>query len=329
MLIIRWLAYAALLVPLVFSVDFYPSHIALQTFLFRAIVEVMMVVYVALLLKNSFFAPKSSAVLWAFVAYVAALMISAFAGEGAYRSFFSDFERHWGVVTIAHFFLFFLVLASVFRDASSWKKFFSVSAGASALVALYGLYQFLFEDIGRVYSTVGNAGFLATYLLLNAVIAVGLLKERPRWVWRCVAAFDAVAAILTATRGAALAFIAGVVVFGIGYLFFGKESTKRGRTYLVVAALALLLFGGLAYSARDSASMRAYGLNRLFHISLSEVTAKTRLYAWTSAWKGFLERPLLGAGPEHFNTVFNRHFNSDFYTYEIGETEFDHAHNIF
>lgn len=91
----------------------------------------------------------------------------------------------------------------------------------------------------------------------------------------------------------------------------------------------LVLMWGAGYFMRESAVIRAYGLNRLFSVSLSEVTAKTRIYAWQAGWKGFADRPFLGFGPEHFTIPFTAYFNSDYYTYEISETEFDRAHNIF
>lgn len=288
-------------------------------------------VYVALVLKDSSYAPKRSAVTWAFGAYVVALVVSAVLGEGIYRSFFSDFDRHWGIVTIAHVFAFFLILSSVFRDAASWRKLFVASAGVSALVALYGLYQFLFMDVGRVYSTVGNPGFLATYLLLNAIFALWLATERSAVLWGSVAVLNVFVMFLTATRGAVLALFAGAVVYLIGYLFFYKNNGNgaRIRTWALSAFTLLVICAGVGYVARDTTFFRASGLSALYNFSPSQITAKTRLFAWEAGWKSFRERPLSGTGPEHFNIAFNKYFDTDYYTYEIAETEFDRAHNIF
>lgn len=329
--VIHWLACAALAVPLVFSVYLYPSHIAPQTFLFRLLVEMMAVVYAALVLKDSAYAPKRSAVTWAFGAYVAALVVSAVLGEGTYRSFFSDFDRHWGIVTIAHVFAFFLILSSVFRDAASWRRLFSVSAGASALVALYGLYQLLFMDVGRVYSTVGNPGFLATYLLLNAIFALWLAAERSFAFWGSVAVLNVLVMFFTATRGAVIALVAGALAYYIGYLFFFKKNGNgaRARTWMLAAFALLVLCAGAGYAARDTAFFRSAGLSALYDFSPSQITAKTRLFAWEAGWKAFRERPFSGTGPEHFNVAFNKYFDTDYYTWEIAETEFDRAHNIF
>ena len=59
-------------------------------------------------------------------------------------------------------------------------------------------------------------------------------------------------------------------------------------------------------------------------------TAQTRLWVWGAAWQGFLERPILGWGPENFTVVFDLHFNKNFFVPgQNGETWFDRAHSVF
>jgi O-antigen ligase len=51
---------------------------------------------------------------------------------------------------------------------------------------------------------------------------------------------------------------------------------------------------------------------------------------WGEAWKGFLERPVLGWGPENFTTVFDKFFNPNFYAPgQNNETWFDRAHSVY
>lgn len=327
---IRWLIYAALAVPLLFSVYFYPSHAAPQTFLFRLIVEVMAVLWVALLLRDSSFLPRSTPLLWAFGAFIGASVLSAALGADPYRSFFSDFERHWGVVTLAHIFLFFVIAASVFRDPASWRLFFMVSAGVSALVALYGTYQFFFLEEGRAYSTIGNAGFLANYLLLNAVLALFLYseKEKARWLWGGVVVVNAAAALMTGTRGATVALFAGIAVLCVAALFSRFFAQNRKNRMFVVVAAALVLFGALLVLV-NSEAVRQSDVGRALHISFSDTTANTRLLAWRAGMEGFLDHPLFGSGPELFGMSLNTHFPPEFYTYVSTETGFDRAHNVF
>jgi len=53
------------------------------------------------------------------------------------------------------------------------------------------------------------------------------------------------------------------------------------------------------------------------------------LWTWGSAWRGFLERPLLGWGPENFSAVFDRHFDPRHFVPGAGsETWFDRGHSV-
>ncbi|MBI2446211.1 MAG: O-antigen ligase family protein [Parcubacteria group bacterium] len=73
-------------------------------------------------------------------------------------------------------------------------------------------------------------------------------------------------------------------------------------------------------------------LKRLTQFSLIETTAQTRILAWQTALKGFADRPILGAGPENFNYIFNAHYNPSFLKFGgggFGETWFDKPHNAF
>ena len=332
--IIKWLAGAALCVPLVFSVYFYPSHVAPQTFLFRLIIEAMLFAYLVLVLRNSAYAPKLSLMFWTVAAFIGAQALAGVFGVDPLRSFFSDFERHWGFITIVHFFAFFVIVSAVVREDRSWRWLLAVSVGASFLTAVYGIYQFFFEDIGRIYSTIGNPGFFATYLLLNAAIALwcalGSFFTRPwRFLLGGIAAFNAVVAMLTSTRAAMLAFAAGVVVMGCGYVFWYEHKTKRLKMFLAALLIVFIAVGGAVLALAHTDFGAKTGISRLAIFSLSDVTTRTRLFAWQAGREGFLDAPLLGAGPENFRVVFNKYFDPGFYTYEIGETEFDRAHNIF
>src|SRR3990167_9467028 len=119
---ITWLAYAAVCVPLLFSVYFYPSHAAPQTFVFRLLIEAMLFCSIVLAFKNSAYVPKLSALSWSIAAFLLAYVLAAFAGVNPAKSFFSDFDRHWGFLTISHLFLFFFILRGVFSGREDRKS---------------------------------------------------------------------------------------------------------------------------------------------------------------------------------------------------------------
>jgi O-antigen ligase len=69
---------------------------------------------------------------------------------------------------------------------------------------------------------------------------------------------------------------------------------------------------------------------RLFQINTSDDAAQARFWTWGSAWKGFLERPILGWGPENFSAVFDKYFDTrHFVPSRQTETWFDRAHSVF
>lgn len=336
--LIHWImgvAVAIAFVPLVFTAYMYPSHAAPQTMLFRALVEGMLALYLLLVMKNSAYAPRFSPLTWALTAFMGVYAIAGIVGVDPVRSFFSDFDRHWGFITIVHFYILFLILSSVFREKKQWRVVLSASVSASVIVALYGVYQLLFEDIGRIYSTVGNPAFLSTYLLLNAGIAWWSAgdKELPMLARRALyfaAVGTALVALSTGTRAALLAFVAGGVAAFVGYFFWQKRgSIKMFQRFFLYVTVAVALGAGMLFVFERGDLAQKMGLDRLVHISASDVTAQTRLHAWSAALQGAREAPVFGVGPENFNVVFNRYFNPEFYAVERSETHFDRAHNIF
>ncbi len=65
-------------------------------------------------------------------------------------------------------------------------------------------------------------------------------------------------------------------------------------------------------------------------VNLTDPTTSTRFWTWGSAWRGFLERPVLGWGAENFSSVFDKYFNPRHYIPGTSsETWFDRAHSIY
>ena len=89
-----------------------------------------------------------------------------------------------------------------------------------------------------------------------------------------------------------------------------------------VAVIALALFAG-----DDAEGKGAYqSFQRFSSLSLADTTVQTRLLSISTGREGFLERPVLGWGPENYNLVFDKYYNPKLYP---AENWFDHAHNIF
>jgi O-antigen ligase len=113
-------------------------------------------------------------------------------------------------------------------------------------------------------------------------------------------------------------------------LYLIVSSKGAARKWGAVTFGILLILGLGLYSVRNTNFVKNLPAGRLLQISLSDSTAQTRFWVWGEAWKGFLERPVFGWGPENFSPVFDKFFNPNFYAPgQNSETWFDRAHSVF
>jgi len=87
---------------------------------------------------------------------------------------------------------------------------------------------------------------------------------------------------------------------------------------------------GIAAAAAVWGSFQNGGAGKQFFTdNFGESTVASRLAVWEIAWRGFLERPVFGWGPENFGLVFARHYNPCLGSSACGgATWYDRAHNI-
>jgi O-antigen ligase len=145
-------------------------------------------------------------------------------------------------------------------------------------------------------------------------------------VYGVLTALFAVFFVMSQTRGAFLGLIGGVLVFLIVYALLDHRRRK-----VIFGALAVILIlmsiANRMFAGRDDISALPAG--RLLTTTLSAQSAQTRLWTWGSAWRGFLDRPIFGWGPENFSMAFDRHFDvRHFNPGSGGETWFDRAHSV-
>jgi len=343
---IRYGLYACLLMPLIFSGRFIFPYIFPKQAFFQIIVEIIMALYIFLALRQPEYRPRSSLIFKVLLAYFCVLVLSSVFGFNAYHSFWSNYERMAGVISLFHYLGFLFVAFNVFKTKEDWFGFFNVSIIASVLEAFYGLGQIMgfssFMHAGsdnRIDGTIGNSSFLAGYMLINALFAFWLLLERKRVYWR----FFYIATIFlnlfilykTQTRGAVLALAFSLLILPLFFIFapakelasLPMKRPERLKKYAIIALVAFFVVVGIVWLARDTQLIKGNPtLARITHISISEGTGQTRLLSWGMALEGFLERPIFGWGPENFNLLFNKYYNPRLYP---TESWFDRSHNAF
>lgn len=310
--------------------DYFFPFITGKNFWFRIIVDVTFIAWTLLALYEPKFRPKWSWLLGSFGALLVVMFFANLFGMHPSSSFWSNFERMDGYVSLVHTFLYFVVLGSVMLTKELWRRLLNVSLVVAFAVALYGLAQYggLIDGTTRIDSRLGNAAYMAVYMLFHIFFAFWLFVESKKpgikVVYALLALMFTFVLIETGTRGTAVGLAAGVFVMS-GYIaIFGKEF-REFRKYAIGAFVLLLLAVGGFVAGRDSAFVQSNpNFARIANISFDDLTIRATI--WGAAIQGVAERPVLGYGQSNFNFVFNKYYDPALYAQEEW---FDRGHNIF
>lgn len=187
-----------LLTPFVVTPDTIFPFVVGKAVYSRSLIECVFGVWAILALFRPAYRPPRSRLLLLLALSVGVSILAACFGVSPQRSFWSTYERMQGVVDLIHWFVFAVVLASTLRTERDWRIVLNINLGVCIIVA--GLAACLYYSVGvpffeyfyhhwgenkqagidphgRVISTLGNALQLGTYLLLNSLIAAGLLVQ--------------------------------------------------------------------------------------------------------------------------------------------------------
>jgi len=239
-----------------------------------------------------------------------------------------------GFITILHLDAFFLVIASVFKE-KEWKRWWNTTLVASFIMILYSSLQLIgslpINQGGvRVDGTLGNAAYLAVYMLFHIFLAMMMFaKEKKksflRWVYGVLIFGQVMILYNTATRGAILGLLGGLFLVVL-LNFRNKENKEIQKISLIGMTIFVMLISGF-FLVRDTTFVKSSPvLSRFSSLSISEIKTEGRSFVWPIALEGIKERPILGWGQENFNYVFNEHYVPQMYKLEPW---FDRAHNIF
>jgi len=334
--------YVVAFIPLVIFSEFLsPFHFG-KVIVFRSVVEIMLVFYILLLLTpegRKKYLPSKSPILWAFAILTAVFGITSMTGIEPYQSFWGTLERMGGWFTFTHYFVFFVILISVFKDRKDWIRLLQVALFVSVLSALYGYLQKTDTDwiIGsgsrsKIFGTIGNAALFAGYMIVSAFLALTMFfskeaTQNTRRFYFAVFLINSFAIFLTGIRGSVLGWVVGVLVLGF------LSNSKQIKKFTLIFLLFVIASVGTLYALRNTDFVRHNQyLARYSDISPKTYTIQTRTWAWTAgidSWNDSAKTILVGYGPENFNYPFSFHFNPKFYKGPGSETLFDRAHNMF
>lgn len=335
--ILRYCLIAGLFVvpflPFVITSSMFFPFVSGKNFLFRALIEIVTALWIILALRDSAYRPRPSLLLFSLIGFLSIVGLADLFGAYPYKSFWSNIERMEGYIGLFHLFLFFLVTTSVF-SATLWRRFLTTSVGASVIMAVYTFFQLagvvvINQGGVRIDGTLGNATYLAGYMLMHIFISLYLLTKinGSRLLQTLLgAAILSQTAVLyyTATRGAMIAALGGVLLFALLIVLFGREHQRLRKISFAVIAGVVLIVGGFFLLKDTSFVQNSQVLSRFASLT-TQGGIFSRTLIWEMALKGAVERPVLGWGQENFNYVFNKNYDPELYAQEQW---FDRVHNI-
>lgn len=189
--IVRWGLYVVAFMPLIGIDPFFknflsPFHFG-KVMMFRAAIEIIAVFYIFLIMSDRRFLPKPTLFFWAMTAFTVAFGLATITSINVYQSFVGTLERMGGWYTFAHFWIFVVMMMSVFRTKDDWYRFLKISVCVSLVSTLYGFLQktnispeIIIGGGGRtrMFGSIGNTALFAGYTIVNVIFAF-LLCARP------------------------------------------------------------------------------------------------------------------------------------------------------
>lgn len=334
--ITKGLVYAGIFVipaiVLIISNSMFFPFITGKNFTFRIITEIIFAGWIILALYEPQYRPKFSWILANFSALLVVMFFANLFGESPQASFWSNFERMEGYVTLAHTFLYMLVAGTVLTTEKVWNRFFITTIGVAVVLSLYAFAQLsgnitINQGGLRLDGTLGNSAYMAIYMLFHIFITFFMLfrtkSKGARMVYGGLAVLFIYLLIQTATRGTMLGLVGGSFIMATYIALFAREYPKvrkfaAGGIITIVAVVALFI----TFKESSFIQNNPY-LQRIATISLSE--GGNRFKIWDMAFEGVKERPLLGWGQSNYNYVFNKYYRPELHE---GEAWFDRVHNI-
>ena len=205
--------------------------------------------------------------------------------------------------------LFMAVVHLANENKNVYYGLLNVALISGLFVSIIGIFQFFHLDFvfkvtnftGRISSTLGNANFLAGYLIILIPVSMALFFVVERVVYKSLYAVNTVllvtALFFTQTLNAWIGLALGALVFAVLFIIY----FPKYRKLVIISGVALLVVAsGLVYSFKPEEAM-----GKLEKIGQFETFAERgRWLMWKSAVEMIKERPASGFGAGTYRVNF-------------------------
>lgn len=195
----------------------------------------------------------------------------------------------------------------------------------SAVAAMLFVFLFAFYRNGDV----DQMALVVWVVALRLAYVKGNSRETSwRVFWITAIALDALILYLSGTRGAFVGLVGGLAAFAVGYAIWGTLRQVKVISLVAIATIVSLALGLVLVrntAAFESVAATNPMLQRLGGTDLSDDSLIGRIDSASIGIEGFLDRPILGWGPENFTIAYDRNVTTDIVATAV--TSFDQAHN--
>lgn len=334
--IIAFGAYLILFVPFITGEgSFLAAPLLPRVMYLYTLIDIIFVAYLLLVKDNPEYRPRLSVITIGISLFMLTLLVTTFTGVDPAASFLGLPNRIAGYLTLLHFFIFFIVLSSIFKSWDQWKWIFRVACAVCFLVIFHNIV-FLAEFnvvsllTDRPASILANVGTYAVFLLINIFLILYLIfKEENKFykIFEIVTLIVAVLSlIITENRAAFLGLFAGIAVLMFFYLLFSKN--KKIHILLVsIFTLMILLPSLLFFVGNTNFIQNPFPLYNLTNVSFRSASIAGRILSWEMAFKAFMERPFRAWGLQNYRIAEDKYYNSLLYESGYRNIWFDDPHN--
>lgn len=267
-------------------------------------------------------------------------IISVFFAEDIDRAIYGSPGRVEGLITIIIYMCLFLIARSLTKLND---KFFLIIMGTAMIVSIYGICQYIGIDplppdafkgfLGRrPYSTIGNANFLGSYLVLMIPVSLYLFVIRNLKIGFLFYGVMLYCLLSTNTRGTWLGAMASIICFATLHFIlyrYKREEFFRYIILFVVSIIILMLFNLQTDGVftRRFVSIAIEGKNLLAGSGYSENVGANRGFIWKRVIELIMKRPLFGYGLENLGIAFEKNYSAEIIEVWGTYINIDKAHN--
>ncbi len=327
------------MVPLIFTANFYNSFRLLKTTIFISLVSLALIFAILVYIKkNISFWKKYKTLLIILGGFFIFKITSFIFSVNHHKSFWGGYSKLEGILTWSFYIIFFLILAFNFINKKKRNIYLVLILITSFIITLFGFLQH-YGYIGEKWSgnvdirpigTLGNPIHLGALMIFTIPLSIYGFFNFKSYAAKGFAAFVFFCQILnlmfTKSRSSWAAFTIGVLI--VLFLYFLKNS-KNKKWLIIFSIISIIFITSFIYigNAKPDLIQNKY-IQRAFSIfDKEDLSNKQRIYFWQGSWRAFAAKPWFGWGEENLNIGFDRNYPPKLT--DLPETRIDRAHNIF